>query len=58
MISEVPDNGLGLFFHSKGINTLLPKFAEKVGLGHIDGGEVDTEALCVYRWKGGTKVDL
>lgn len=58
MINEVPAGGRGLFFHSRKVNPLIPKLAEKAGCGHIEGEELDNEILVCYRWKDGLKVGL
>jgi len=59
MINEVPQNGALVFFHSKLVNPLLPKLAISVGVAnHCEGGEIDAEGCCVYRWKDGKKVKL
>jgi|SRR3990167_4740082 len=58
MINEVPANGMGVFTHSQRANHFLPRFTEKACAGHIEGQELDAEALCIYWWKGGEKVPL
>lgn len=58
MINEVPANGMGVFTHSQRANHFLPRFTEKAGSGRIEGKELDAEALCVYWWKDGKKVQL
>lgn len=57
MIDEVPPNGVGIFLHSEGVNSRIPKFAEKVGGGAITGVRLDAEVCRLYSWTDG-KVKL
>jgi len=56
MINEVPEDGLGVFFHSKMFSSIIPRLANIAGKNYIEGGEIDTKACCIYKWR--KKIDL